>query len=259
MITTQRTTSLRAVGLITTALSLLAAGSAVAQEFRIENRVYDGKQLIGGSTTIFAAKTYDFVDDPAEAVIYDAETKRFTLLDSTRQVRCELTTEQVADFCERVRERAKTSDSSYAQFLAKPDFSQEFDSGKRELVLQSAYMTYRAKTVAARDLESLQRYQDFTYRQAQLNTVLVPGSQPPFARLKLHAALAERQLMAEEVTLKKATVIPNFSRPLRAEHKIGWTLDDADRKRVADADLHAATYAPLPIAEFLRPLAEAKK
>lgn len=238
---------------------LAAIGSASAQEFKIDNRVYDGKTQIGGSTTIFAARTYDFVAEPAETVIYDAATKRFTLLDVKRQTRCELTAEQVADFCTRVAERAKTSDSSYVQFMAQPDFTQEFSAEKKELVLNSAFMTYKAKTTAPRDLESLSRYQDFTYRQAQLNTVLVPGSQPPAARLKLHAALAERQVMAEEISLKRATVIPNFSRPLRAEHKIAWTLDEADRKRVADADLQATTFAPLPIADFLRPPVEEKK
>jgi hypothetical protein len=120
-------------------------------------------------------------------------------------------------------------------------------------------MVYRAKTVAAHDTETLRRYQDFTYRQAQLNTLLTPGSQPPFARLKLHAALAERQVMAEEVSLKRATVIPNFSRPLRAEHRFGWTLDDEDRRRIAAADEHATTYKPLTPAEFLKPLAEGKR
>lgn len=237
-------------------LSAFAAGDVGAQEFKIDNRVFDGKKQVGGSTTIFATRTYDFVAEPAETVIYDAATKRFTLLDGKRQTRCELTAEQVADFCQRVADRAKTSDSSYVQFMAKPDFTEEFNVDNKELVLNSAFMTYKAKTVAARDLESLSRYQDFTYRQAQLNTVLVPGSQPPAARLKLHAALAQRQVMAEEVTLKRATVIPNFSRPLRAEHKIAWTLDDADRKRVADADQQAATFTPLPIAEFLRPAVE---
>jgi len=239
-------------------LSVLCVISGVdAQDFKIENRVYDGKKLVGGSTTIYAARTYDFVDEPAETVIYDAATKRFTLLDGKRQTRCELTAEQVADFCQRVAERAKTSDSSYVQFMAKPDFTVEFDNAKKELVLNSAFMTYKAKTVAPRDLDALSRYQDFTYRQAQLNTVLVPGSQPPAARLKLHAAMAERQMMAEEITLKRATVIPNMGRPLRAEHKIGWTLDEADRKRVADAQQQAATFVPLPIAEFMRPPVEA--
>lgn len=232
-------------------------GGVGAQEFKTDNRVFDGRTQIGGSTTIYAARTYDFVAEPAETVIYDAETKRFTLLDVKRRTRCELTAEQVADFCERVRERAKTSDSSYVQFMANPDFTLEFDDAKKELVLNSAFMTYKAKTIAARDLESLSRYQDFTFRQAQLNTVLVPGSQPPAARLKLHAALAERQVMAEEVTLKRATVIPNFSRPLRAEHKVTWTLDETDRQRVAEADQQAATFTPLPIAEFLRPPVEA--
>jgi len=253
-----RTNSFRLMILFSAACALVATSDARAQEFKIENRVYDGKSAVGGSTTIFAARTYDFVEVPAETVIYDAATKRFTLLDGKRQTRCELTAEQVADFCQRVAERAKTSDSSYVQFMAKPDFTEEFNVDNKELVLNSAFMTYKAKTVAARDLESLSRYQDFTYRQAQLNTVLVPGSQPPAARLKLHAALAQRQVMAEEVTLKRATVIPNFSRPLRAEHKIAWTLDDADRKRVADADQQAATFTPLPIAEFLRPVSEAK-
>ncbi|MCE9606200.1 MAG: hypothetical protein K8U03_14990 [Planctomycetia bacterium] len=231
-------------------------GEAAAQEFRIESRVFDGKQLVGGSTTVFAAKTYDFLTDPPEAVVFDAATTRFTLLDDRRKVRCELAMEQVTDFCERLRERSKLSDSSYVKFLATPDFEEQFDAEKRELVLNSAFMVYRAKTVAARDTESLRRYQDFTYRQAQLNTVLNPGSQPPYARLKLHAALADRQVMAEEVTMRRASVVPNFGKTLRAEHKIAWTLDDADRRRAAEADEHATTYAPLPIAEYLRPVLE---
>jgi len=237
----------------------VSVGKAEAQEFRIDNKVFEGKTQIGGSTTIFAAKTYDFLIDGPESLIYDAETQRFTLLDDSRKARCELTTEQVAEFCSRLAERAKSSDSSYARFMGNPDFATEFDAAKRELTLNSAFMVYRAKTVAAPDTESLRRYQDFTYRQAQLNTVLVPGSQPPLARLKLHAALAERQEMAEEVSLKRATVIPNFSKLIRAEHKFTWTLDDADRKRIAAADEDAATYTVMAPAEFLKPTVAEKK
>jgi len=257
--TTLRTFAVRSLATVVAAASMASCAALQAQEFRIENKVFDGKTQIGGSTTIFAKRTYDFLSNSGEAVIYDADTQRFTLLDDARQSRCEMTTEQVAAFCERLRERAKTSDSSYVQFMSKPDFAEEYDPEKHELVLNSAYMVYRAKTVAARDTESLRRYQDFTYRQAQLNTVLTPGSQPPFARLKLHAALAERQVMAEEVSLKRATVIPNFGRPLRAEHKFAWTLDEEDRRRTAAADEHATTYKPLTPAEFLKPLAEAKR
>ena len=66
-------------------------------------------QITKNSSVLATVATYTAGD--VIKVIYDADTQRFTLLDDARQVRCELTTEQVGEFCERLRERAKTSDS----------------------------------------------------------------------------------------------------------------------------------------------------
>lgn len=234
--------------------------SAAAQEFSIESKVYDGRELTTSSTTLFVdGKAYNFLGKPDETVVLAPNDGRIVLLDNQRKVRADLTTNDVIGFCEQLRMKAERASSEALQFYAKPEFTEKLDAETQEVVLHSAYMEYRAKTIAPPTAAVLKSYEDYALWQARLNAAINPGAPPPTARQKLNDALARRQTLPSEVSLKRTSIIPGFGKTLRAEHLYTWRLDDPDRRRIAQADERMATYKPVPLAEYLRPSVESAK
>ncbi|MGC3969754.1 MAG: hypothetical protein QM775_21210 [Pirellulales bacterium] len=140
---------LRSLLVVAIFIPVAATARAEVGEFVVENEVFDGKQSIGGSTTIFVGgKAYDFLKGADEAVVFDPAAGRITLVDFERRVRSELTLEQITDFITQMRERAMRSGSDFARFTAQPEFGQRLDAETNELVLSSALLEYRASTTA---------------------------------------------------------------------------------------------------------------
>src|SRR6266700_184172 len=85
-------------------LLLLAAGwstggipPAVADDFRVESKVYAGKDDApsGESLTLFAGdRAYDFLSSPQEITVFDFSRDEIALLDPVRKVRTELTSKK---------------------------------------------------------------------------------------------------------------------------------------------------------------------
>lgn len=239
--------------LILTATSAAAAGA----DFSIESKVYDGGDLVATSTTLFAAgKVYDLLAELDEAIVCDLAAGRIVVVDSRRKLRTEVTATQAAEFCERLRERARSNGSDYLKFMAEPEFHEELDAETNELVLSSPWMDYRVRTTAPKDAEALRHYQEYVRLQSMVNTVLNPGAAPPFARWKLNEALARRQVVPEEVSMRRKSLVPGFGKSLRAEHHFSWRLGDPDRRRIAEVDAKLADYRAVPISEYLKPLVE---
>jgi hypothetical protein len=234
--------------------------SASAQEFSIESKVYDGRDLTSSSTTLFVdGKAYNFLGKPDETVVMSPKDGRIVLLDNTRRMRTDLTTNDVVAFCEQLRMKAERASSEALQFYAAPDFTEKLDAETQEVVLHSPYMEYRAKMLSPPTAAVLKSYEDYALWQARLNAAINPGAPPPNARQKLNDALARRQSLPSEVSLKRTSIIPGFGKTLRAEHLYTWRLDDPDRRRIAQADERLATYKTVPLAEYLRPAVESAK
>lgn len=243
-------------GVATIALAL-AAQSAAAGDFTIESKVYNGSEMLGKSTTLFVAgKVYDLLSDPDEAIIFDLAAGRVVFVDNARKVRSETSAVQLEEFCERLRDRARANGSSYLQFMAEPEFREELDPETSELVLTSAFMDYRARTTAPSDAAALGNYQAFVRLQAMVNTMMNPGTAPPYARFKLNEALARRQVLPEEVSMRRKSIVPGFGKSLRAEHQFTWRMGDVDRKRIAEVDEKLGKYKHVALADYLQPIAD---
>lgn len=229
--------------------------SASAGDFAMDSKVYDGKRLMGESTTLFVgSKVYDFLKQPDETIVLAPAEGRIVLMDNVRRVRTELTTAEVAAFCEQLREKARQSESESIRFFADPEFREALDPETDEVTLGSAFIEYRAKTLAPPSADELRRYQQHLSWQAQLNAVLNPGSPPPFARMKLNEALATRQLLAEQVTMRRTAIVRGFGSALRSEHHYTWRIDDPDRRRIEEVNDRLASYRLVSAPEYLRPL-----
>jgi hypothetical protein len=235
------TNSARVVAITIASLGLAAGFGccpAAADEFRVENRVYNGdaKQPACRSTTIFYGDVvYDYLEQPAEIIVFEKSPGRFVTLDLARQVRAELTTDEVAAFTARLRQWAIGHRDPVISFLAAPKFQEDFKPARGQLTLDSPWLTYDARLRAAASPAVVEQYREFSDWYARLNTVLNPGSRPPFGRLALNEAIARHQAIAEEVVLtiaqKKGATTGRLT--VRSQHDLTVQLTTTDIDRVA--------------------------
>jgi len=242
----------------------MAVPQAVAEDFRIENKVYaraaiGTEKLASRSTTIFFGDmVFDYLDQPSEVIVFDRIGRRFVLLDTDRRVRAELSTDEVAAFTARLRASAEDHDSPFIRFLATPEFDEQFDAQQGELTLASQFVTYQLNLAPSGSEAVVAQYREFSDWLAQVNTLLRPGSNPPFARLMVNAALATYDSTAKEVHL---TVTPKKTFPptrvkLRSEHELSRSLAQGDLARVKQTQQFMAIFEQIGIEEYRKKLAE---
>jgi hypothetical protein len=241
------------------ALGVVAARAeaATSEDFRVENKVFfgSGKRADNRSTTIFRDGTvYDYLEEPAEVVVFDKRGGRFVLLDMARRVRAELTTEEVLAFTERLQHRAEAQQDPLMRFLAAPQLDEQFDAASGELTLSSPWVTYRLLLVDTQSQAISQQYREFSDWYARLNTLLSPGSKPPFARLAVNEALAKRQAVAREVHLTLTTKrgFPPTRTTIRSSHRLVRRLAEADLDRVAQTRQFMRIFQPVEFEQYRR-------
>ena len=103
---------------------------ALAVDFRVDNRVYSGdsKEPESQSCTVFhQAVVYDFLQNPAETIVFDKAFGRFVIFDDTRQIRTELGTNELERFTQKMKDRAVKRQDPLMQFLAEPIFEERYD------------------------------------------------------------------------------------------------------------------------------------
>ncbi|MGD0900808.1 MAG: hypothetical protein ABR915_23495 [Thermoguttaceae bacterium] len=243
---------LTALGLMAAAGGLFGPAGAAGDDFRIENRVYvsNQRQPDAHSTTIFyGGVIYDFLDEPAEIVIFEKASQRFILLDPGRRVTSELSTSEITAFLARIRRRAMQHPEALVRFLADPAFAERFDKATGELTLENKWLTYRARLSAASP-EVARQYREFSDRFAQLNSVLNPAARPPFARLCLNEALASRQATASAIDLSVTPTKGGKTAIVRSRHDLTASLSAADLKRVAEAREALTTFQPVSFEQY---------
>ncbi|MGA2063004.1 MAG: hypothetical protein ABSG67_21230 [Thermoguttaceae bacterium] len=225
-----------------------------AADFRVENRVYSGnkKEPDSQSTTLFhRAFVYDFLQNPAETIVFDKTAGRFVILDDVRQIRTELGTKELENFTQNMKDRAVKVQDPLMQFLADPSFEERYDPSRRELILFSDLVNYRAIVTSA-DNAVVSQYREFSDWYARLNAILISGSRPPFARLKLNEALARREGVAREVTLTITVVKDGKTQPatVHSEHLLSLTLAPTDMERIDRARKSMTAYKPVSFDQY---------
>lgn len=228
---------------------------ALAEDFRMENKVYVGneREPCAESTTIFYnGAAYDFLKKPPEITVFDKDVSRFILLDTERRVKTELTAQEVAEFVERLRQRAAEYAHPFAAFQANPKFEQAFDASARELSFTSPWMTYRVVTIDAGSREAASQYRRFADWQARLNTLINPKAIRPFGRLEVNAELEQREELPKEVHL---VITPGGTFPpkrvtFRSEHQLVRRVVESDRARVQQAGEFIAIFPVVSFEEY---------
>jgi hypothetical protein len=231
------------------------AGQTPGEDFRVDNVVStaDPKEPSSESTTIFrAGVVYDFMKTPAETVVFDSIAGRFVLLNLTRKTRTELTTNEVAAFVDRLQPLAAKSPDPLVKFLAAPKFQEQADEKAGELSLSSRLVNYRISLSREASPEMVAEYRGFCDWYARLNALLVPGSRPPFGRLVVNAALAQRQATASQVSLTMSSGKgPNQQRTtIRSEHHFVQPLTQADLDQVTQTGNFMTSFKPVSFDEY---------
>jgi hypothetical protein len=236
---------------------VLAASPLLADDFLVESKVYlgkDEKKPVQSVTIFRSGSVYDFLTSPEEITVFDPPRKRFVVLDNVRRVKVELNTDEVEAFSQRIRHEAQTRNIPLLSFLADPTFEEDFDGSSGELKMTSTWMMYRVKSVQPKLPTVEAQYLEYSDWQVKLNTLLRPGSLPPFPRLMLNAALDKHGRIPAEVELTRYGQHPVKRHvTIRAEHRWQWRLLESDLNRLEEANTNLVTYASVSLPEYLRP------
>jgi hypothetical protein len=216
--------------------------SASGEDFRVNNEVFPSgqKEPSSQSITIFhGGAVYDSMKSPAEIVVFDKAAGRFVLMNPANQTRTELTTADIAAFVKQLQARAAAPTASkdpdpVVRFLADPKFQERFDESMGELALSSPMVSYRLVLSTDQSQAAVEQYREFSDWYARLNTLLTPGSRPPFGRLAVNEAVAKRKAIASQVILAVASGKAG-GRPttIRTTHQIVRQLTQTDLDYVA--------------------------
>jgi len=251
---TRRLATSGALALLLVGLVAAPSSVAVATDFRIVSEVYFDKDVVSTNRTLFrAGVVYDYLKAPGLTTVFDPARQRFILLDPATKLRCEVDTVQVAQFNNALRTRADQNADPLLRFMAQPNFAIEENQPPGTLKLTSPLITYQLKTMRVEDAEALRQYIEFCDWYAQLNTMVNPGSPPPFARMKVNQELRKRQEMPLEVELTISVRQPrggNRQVALRSRHQIAWRLLGEDSVLIDQTAEEMAIFKEVTFQEF---------
>jgi len=235
-------------------LGVCLSRGTLAEEFRVETDVFVGhsKEPIAQNLTLFSSGlVYDFPRmGPEEVTVFDPVRGRFVLLDVPRKVKATLTTQDLLQLSAAIKATAGELEGAYA-FAADPHFEKRIDENSGWLALTSPLLTYRAKCMAPKHKSAAARYREFADWYARVN-ITRPGSLPPFARLELNRALAERNQVPEEVelTIESERHLLGKKLVIRSQHMFNWILSNTDRQRIETAGNQMADFQSLSLQEY---------
>lgn len=220
------------------ALTPLVGVSVFGQEFRVETEIFldrASKPMIESLTLFSGEVAYDILLTPvSETTVFDIRRGKITLLDRKRQLRATLTTEQLLEFSAAIKQRGSQKVEQAAFF--EPAFETTYNAEQLLVTLSSEPLTYRARGIAARSEEAAQRYRQFADWYARLNA-MQPNNLPPFGRLELNKALAERGLIPQEIerTIVRERPLTDRTSVVTSKHTVNWLISGTDRKRIEEA------------------------
>ena len=238
------------------ALGLLAtAALATAEDFRVETQIYVGDQEAPASTNVTRFKgsvVWDFAGDGSEIVVFDKARGRFAMLDLQRKVRTEVTTGEVMQFTQQLRDWATRQDDPLLKFCATPRFEPATGAPSPTRRFKSSLLAYEIETERPDRPEIAIRYREFSDWYARVNTLFRPGLLPPFPRLLVNEQLAREQLVPQRVQLTLAPQRSHGNKELtvRSEQNFVYGLLESDLEQIDRAAGYLVTLRSVPLAAY---------
>ena len=241
-----------------------------AQEMRIYTTIRDrslssaAKQADQRSLMLFhAGKVFDYIEPAQEVTVFEPAHRRFTVLNLRRQLRSELTQDEIRQFLglaeDEARRRLTIADEDapsatrksldFLRFQLQPEFTTSFDSAKSRLSLASPQFQYTVEGFAPPSQDIVDKYLHVADWMAQFNSVLHPQSLLPSPRMKLNQELRQRGLIPKSVDLLATS---DAAIHLQAQHEWTWNLQKTDRQMIDDWEkqLQNPKLRSLPFRQF---------
>jgi hypothetical protein len=244
---------------------LFAAASAQAEDFRIETKVFlaDETEPIRQNVTLFQQGiVYDFLSNPRQIAIFrklqSTESGTLILLDSDRQIRTDLTTEEILLYSRGLQDWATTHKDPLLKFSANPNFKETFNERETTLTLSSERLNYRLLTIPCSESAS-QQYKEFSDWYVRAAARMHQGALPPFPRLMVNAALDRHQVIPSEVHLEIPASSGHPSLVIRSTHEVLFLLSQKDRQEIEIAKENLAKFKKVDFKEFQGDLFSASK
>lgn len=259
---------------VTVVLLLLSAAAprlAHGADFRIVTEVFASGQpaAVSKNLTLFHHSfVYDYLLMPPQSVtIFDQHRGRFVLIDSANKVQTEITSREVNAFNEQLRATAEAHKDPLLRFLANPQFKIS-NPEENVLVMGGPNLSYRVTGVDSNDPQVLRQYLEFSDWYARLNTMVNPGSPPPYMRIAINQTLAKKRWIPTEVELSVTPAVKG-AKPMRltSRHTLEWKISAEDLRWIDETGEELATYKKIGFQEFqqmsnsapMAPAAVAKK
>ncbi len=239
------------VAILLTAVCLAPLRECQADEFCVETDVFVERSddPVLRTRTLFAAGVvYDFLlSGSREITIFDPRRGRFVLLDEQRKLQTTLTTEDILKFTAAIQ--AASQEKGTPQFFQR-DWSLSEDEKSGWLELSGERIRYRAQGSKPEEETAARRYREFADWYARLNAMR-RGNIPPFARIELNKALAERNLIPTEIErILTSGGVTRRKHLARSRHLVHWRLSNTDRKRIQEAAELQAQLPHVPFSEY---------
>ncbi len=232
----------------------LGVGVCLADDFRIQNRVYLGKSKAPASTTVTLFRgglVYDILANPEEIVVFDPVRGRFVLLKPARSIRTEISTEEIDRLVLSLKEELANRGGGLSDFLIAPEY--EIDDAKPSQVkFRGSFAEYQLKTEKAASLIAARQFAQFSNWYTRFNTMTNPAL---LARMPVNAWLAQNERIPSEIELtmyNKTLGISRKQQSLRSEHAITWFLSQDDLKQIEQIDRWLVTFTAVPFDEYRR-------
>jgi hypothetical protein len=224
------------------------------EEFRVETRVYVGgeAEVKAENLTIFAQGwVYDFLDKPAEITILNKSRTKFHLIDPSRRIRTEVTTEAVKASIIEIKERGGAKNDPFAKFLVDPRFDERVEASSNRRIFESPWIVYRVAAKRSEDEDRLGQFYDFSDWFTKLNVCLNPQYRQVFVRLAVNESLRSHGELPYEVELSYLGPKGKSQKiTARSVHKYSKGLDQSDRDRVEQADQFLEILPAVKLAEY---------
>ena len=140
-------------------------------------------------------------------------------MDSKRKVKTELTMDAIVAF---VAEMKAHMNDEQRKSLLGDGAEVTVDEGDGALVLSNDRVTYRAEGMVPADKAAVLQYQEFADWYARLNALR--GNLPPFLRIQLNAAIAQRGLIPKTIerTIAEKSLVGGKRQTVRSQHLANW-------------------------------------
>lgn len=200
--------------------------------FRVDTDIFvaDNAKPAKQNITLFHGGVYyDFsVGDALTVMVVDPTQKRISLLDAQQQIKTAIDIEKLSKRLEEARQQA--GQSELLKVLQAAEVKQEPSTGK--ITVGSSAFFYSATLQSPPDAQMAQQYAQFADWSAQLNSAY-PPYQPPYLRLQLNEAIAEKGMLPSE--LIRTTNQNNQTSHLRSRLHPTWELNTDDHQKIASA------------------------